>query len=131
MGLVGDVSATAELVSFRFDEVLAFNVPLHPKVRYFYLKICNRLVCLPFCAVPVVLIMCCAAHLVARKPRRGSTCVWVCACLLLAPANARTLQKVKLTGRVDLVRNPTTGLITSYREFWDQSIGEVLKSARI
>jgi hypothetical protein len=38
---------------------------------------------------------------------------------------------VKLTGRVDLVRNPTTGLITSYREFWDQSVGEVLKSARI
>ena len=31
--LVGDVVATDSEVTFRFDEVLAFNVPLHPKVR--------------------------------------------------------------------------------------------------
>lgn len=30
--LVGKVTATPQEVSFRFDEVLAFNVPLHPKV---------------------------------------------------------------------------------------------------
>lgn len=69
VALVGEVHASPELVSFRFDEVLAFNVPLHPKVT--------------------------------------------------------------LTGRVDLARDPTTGLITSYREFWDQSVNEVLRSARI
>lgn len=37
---------------------------------------------------------------------------------------------VFLSGRVELKRDPTTGLITSYREFWDQSISTVLKSAR-
>jgi len=37
---------------------------------------------------------------------------------------------VTLTGRVELRRDPTTGLITSYREFWDQSIPEVLLGAK-
>ena len=41
------------------------------------------------------------------------------------------VEQVKLTGLVKLVRSPTTGLITSYREYWDQSVGEVLKTARI
>mmetsp|Transcript_11910 Transcript_11910/g.23642 ORF Transcript_11910/g.23642 Transcript_11910/m.23642 type:complete len:200 (-) Transcript_11910:79-678(-) len=67
--LVGPVKATPQEVSFRFDEVLAFNVPLHPKV--------------------------------------------------------------KLTGRLVLTRSLDTGLIINYREYWDQSVSEVLKSARI
>ena len=66
--LVGDVVANKEAVTFRFDEVLAFNVPLHPKV--------------------------------------------------------------KLTGKVVLKRGED-GLITSYQEFWDQSVKEVLSTAKI
>lgn len=38
--------------------------------------------------------------------------------------------KVDLTGKLVLKRGPD-GLITSYREFWDKSVGDVLKSARI
>ncbi|EJK46651.1 hypothetical protein THAOC_34669 [Thalassiosira oceanica] len=37
---------------------------------------------------------------------------------------------VALTGKVVLTRDETTGLITSYREFWDQSVNEVLKTAK-
>ena len=37
---------------------------------------------------------------------------------------------VSLTGRVVLDRDPDTGLITKYQEFWDQSVGEVLKTAK-
>lgn len=37
---------------------------------------------------------------------------------------------VTLTGRVVLERDPDTGLITKYQEFWDQSVGEVLKTAK-
>lgn len=37
---------------------------------------------------------------------------------------------VSLTGRVVLDRDPETGLITKYQEFWDQSVGEVLKTAK-
>jgi hypothetical protein len=37
---------------------------------------------------------------------------------------------VDLTGKVVLKRDPSTGLITSYREFWDQDIVTVLKSAQ-
>lgn len=35
-----------------------------------------------------------------------------------------------LTGRVVLTRDEKTGLITSYREYWDQSVNEVLKTAK-
>mmetsp|Transcript_344 Transcript_344/g.640 ORF Transcript_344/g.640 Transcript_344/m.640 type:complete len:230 (+) Transcript_344:185-874(+) len=35
-----------------------------------------------------------------------------------------------LTGRVVLTRDANTGLITSYREYWDQSVNEVLKTAK-
>mmetsp|Transcript_21079 Transcript_21079/g.50868 ORF Transcript_21079/g.50868 Transcript_21079/m.50868 type:complete len:250 (+) Transcript_21079:164-913(+) len=35
-----------------------------------------------------------------------------------------------LTGKVVLKRDESTGLITSYREYWDQSVNEVLKSAK-
>ncbi|KAL9183799.1 hypothetical protein ACHAXT_004655 [Thalassiosira profunda] len=35
-----------------------------------------------------------------------------------------------LTGKLVLTRDPSTGLITSYREFWDQSVNEVLKTAK-
>ena len=35
-----------------------------------------------------------------------------------------------LTGKVVLTRDENTGLITSYREYWDQSVNEVLKSAK-
>ena len=35
-----------------------------------------------------------------------------------------------LTGKVVLTRDENTGLITSYREFWDQSVNDVLKSAK-
>jgi hypothetical protein len=35
-----------------------------------------------------------------------------------------------LTGKVVLTRDEKTGLITSYREYWDQSVNEVLKSAK-
>eukprot|EP00520_Triparma_pacifica_P004752 CAMPEP_0118659110 /NCGR_PEP_ID=MMETSP0785-20121206/14929_1 /TAXON_ID=91992 /ORGANISM="Bolidomonas pacifica, Strain CCMP 1866" /LENGTH=273 /DNA_ID=CAMNT_0006552177 /DNA_START=441 /DNA_END=1262 /DNA_ORIENTATION=+ len=66
--LVGDVMVDEGKVEFRFDEVLEFNIPLHPKV--------------------------------------------------------------KLTGRVVLSRDKSTGLINSYREFWDQPVNEVLKSAK-
>jgi hypothetical protein len=38
---------------------------------------------------------------------------------------------LSLTGRLVLNRDPTTGLITSYREFWDQDINSVLKTARL
>ena len=35
-----------------------------------------------------------------------------------------------LTGKVVLTRDQDTGLITSYREFWDQSVNDVLKTAK-
>eukprot|EP00581_Thalassiosira_minuscula_P014575 CAMPEP_0183712894 /NCGR_PEP_ID=MMETSP0737-20130205/7937_1 /TAXON_ID=385413 /ORGANISM="Thalassiosira miniscula, Strain CCMP1093" /LENGTH=254 /DNA_ID=CAMNT_0025941619 /DNA_START=168 /DNA_END=932 /DNA_ORIENTATION=- len=35
-----------------------------------------------------------------------------------------------LTGKVVLTRDENTGLITSYREFWDQSVNDVLKTAK-
>ena len=35
-----------------------------------------------------------------------------------------------LTGKVVLTRDENSGLITSYQEFWDQSVNEVLKSAK-
>ena len=35
-----------------------------------------------------------------------------------------------LTGKVVLTRDEKTGLITSYREYWDQSVNDVLKSAK-
>ena len=37
---------------------------------------------------------------------------------------------VSLSGKVVLTRNPDTGYITSYREFWDQDVATVLKSAK-
>ena len=37
---------------------------------------------------------------------------------------------VSLTGRVVLDRDPTTGLITKYQECWDQSVNDVLKTAK-
>ena len=38
---------------------------------------------------------------------------------------------VHLTGTLYLTRDATTGLITSYKEKWDQGVWEVLKSAKI
>lgn len=38
---------------------------------------------------------------------------------------------VALTGKVVLKRDPNTGLITSYQEFWDQDVATVLKSAKL
>jgi hypothetical protein len=35
-----------------------------------------------------------------------------------------------LTGKLVLTRDENTGLITSYREYWDQSVNEVLKTAK-
>ena len=35
-----------------------------------------------------------------------------------------------LTGKVVLTRDENTGLITSYREYWDQSVNDVLKTAK-
>ena len=37
---------------------------------------------------------------------------------------------VALTGKVILTRDPSTGLIMSYQEFWDQDVATVLKSAK-
>ncbi len=37
---------------------------------------------------------------------------------------------VNLSGKVVLARDENTGLITSYREFWDQDVKTVLKSAK-
>ena len=37
---------------------------------------------------------------------------------------------VNLTGKVVLARDEQSGLITSYREFWDQDVKTVLKSAK-
>ena len=37
---------------------------------------------------------------------------------------------VDLTGKVVLKRDPETGLITSYQEFWDQDVASVLKTAK-
>mmetsp|Transcript_17366 Transcript_17366/g.26332 ORF Transcript_17366/g.26332 Transcript_17366/m.26332 type:complete len:199 (+) Transcript_17366:90-686(+) len=37
---------------------------------------------------------------------------------------------VSLTGKLVLQRDPSTGLITSYREYWDQDVASVLKSAK-
>ena len=37
---------------------------------------------------------------------------------------------VALTGKVVLTRDADTGLITSYKEFWDQDVKTVLKSAK-
>lgn len=37
---------------------------------------------------------------------------------------------VSLTGKVVLTRDTSTGLITSYQEFWDQDVVTVLKSAK-
>lgn len=38
---------------------------------------------------------------------------------------------VKLSGKVVLERDAHTGLITSYREFWDQDVVTVLKTAKL
>jgi len=38
---------------------------------------------------------------------------------------------VHLTGTLYLKRDPSTGLITSYKEVWDQGVWDVLKSAKI
>mmetsp|Transcript_17887 Transcript_17887/g.26146 ORF Transcript_17887/g.26146 Transcript_17887/m.26146 type:complete len:241 (-) Transcript_17887:89-811(-) len=38
---------------------------------------------------------------------------------------------VSLTGKVVLERDEKSGLITSYREFWDQDVNTVLKSAKL
>lgn len=46
-----------------------------------------------------------------------------CPCIPFRPV-------VHLTGRVVLTRDPQSGLITAYREFWDQSILEVLASVK-
>mmetsp|Transcript_7084 Transcript_7084/g.12698 ORF Transcript_7084/g.12698 Transcript_7084/m.12698 type:complete len:254 (-) Transcript_7084:119-880(-) len=35
-----------------------------------------------------------------------------------------------LTGKMVLTRDENTGLITSYREYWDQSVNDVLKTAK-
>ncbi|KAL7525804.1 hypothetical protein ACHAXR_001170 [Thalassiosira sp. AJA248-18] len=35
-----------------------------------------------------------------------------------------------LTGKVVLTRDENTGLITSYREYWDQNVNDVLKTAK-
>ena len=35
-----------------------------------------------------------------------------------------------LSGKVVLTRDEKTGLITSYREYWDQSVNDVLKTAK-
>eukprot|EP00571_Detonula_confervacea_P010771 CAMPEP_0172297268 /NCGR_PEP_ID=MMETSP1058-20130122/356_1 /TAXON_ID=83371 /ORGANISM="Detonula confervacea, Strain CCMP 353" /LENGTH=252 /DNA_ID=CAMNT_0013006397 /DNA_START=1 /DNA_END=759 /DNA_ORIENTATION=- len=35
-----------------------------------------------------------------------------------------------LTGKMVLTRDQNTGLITSYREYWDQSVNDVLKTAK-
>ena len=37
---------------------------------------------------------------------------------------------VSLTGKVILTRDPNTGYIVSYREYWDQDVATVLKSAK-
>jgi hypothetical protein len=37
---------------------------------------------------------------------------------------------VKLSGRLVLTRDKETGLISSYREYWDQDVATVLKSAK-
>lgn len=37
---------------------------------------------------------------------------------------------VSITGKVILERDPLSGLITSYREYWDQDVLTVLKSAK-
>eukprot|EP00429_Kryptoperidinium_foliaceum_P010072 CAMPEP_0176003094 /NCGR_PEP_ID=MMETSP0120_2-20121206/992_1 /TAXON_ID=160619 /ORGANISM="Kryptoperidinium foliaceum, Strain CCMP 1326" /LENGTH=203 /DNA_ID=CAMNT_0017335717 /DNA_START=1 /DNA_END=612 /DNA_ORIENTATION=- len=39
--------------------------------------------------------------------------------------------KVDLSGKVILKRDPSTGLITSYQEKWDQDVNTVLKSAKL
>lgn len=36
----------------------------------------------------------------------------------------------RLSGKVVLTRDKSTGLITSYREYWDQSVNDVLKTAK-
>ena len=41
------------------------------------------------------------------------------------------LPKVYLSGKVILKRDPTTGLITSYQEQWDQDVNTVLLSAKL
>ena len=38
---------------------------------------------------------------------------------------------VSLTGKVVLTRSPETGLFVAYREFWDQSVVDVLKTAKL
>ena len=38
---------------------------------------------------------------------------------------------VSLTGKVVLARDPDSGLIKSYQEFWDQDVWTVVKSAKI
>lgn len=38
---------------------------------------------------------------------------------------------VHLTGKLELKRDPSTGLITSYKEIWDQGVWDVLKTAKI
>lgn len=37
---------------------------------------------------------------------------------------------VKLSGRLVLTRDKETGLISSYREYWDQDVGTVLRTAK-
>lgn len=37
---------------------------------------------------------------------------------------------VHLTGRLELTRDPESGYINNYREYWDQDVATVLKSAK-
>jgi hypothetical protein len=39
--------------------------------------------------------------------------------------------RVFLTGRIVMKRNPQTGLISSYREIWDEDVWDVVKNARL
>lgn len=39
--------------------------------------------------------------------------------------------QVALTGQIMMTRNPLTGLISSYREFWDKDVFEIVKEARL
>lgn len=39
--------------------------------------------------------------------------------------------QVLLSGRVEMLRNPETGLISSYREIWDKDVLDIVKNAKL
>ena len=98
---MGDVKADEKEVVFFFDEDLCFNIPFKPARR------------------PV------DKRRPVAAPAQG--CPWACG--VPSRVLGRAAQVVTVTGRCVLTRDPASGLIVQYREYWDKTPSEVIKTA--